>query len=460
MNSYFKTLAGIIVVFILLSGATLARAQSPNVIFILADDMGTYDVGAYGQKLIKTPNIDKLAKEGMRFTQHYAGSAVCAPSRDVLMTGMHTGHSTIRGNYPFETEGNLPIPEASVTAAELFKSKGYTTGMMGKWGLGGPGSTGGPTKQGFDYSLCYLDQRVAHDYYVPYLWKNEEKFMIKENENNARNVYSHDLFFSHAIQFIQDNQQKPFFLYLPFTIPHGKFEVPSVAPYSSEKWSEQQRNYAAMITRMDGDIGKLMDLLKELKLDQNTLVIFSSDNGPVPQMIKQFKSSGPLRANKGDLYEGGIRVPLIARWPGKITPGSVSDHVSAFWDFLPTMGELIGAKAPAKVDGISYLPALFGKKQNKHEFLYWEFFNTRYNQDNSSDKKSKVFLTQQAVRMGDWKAVRVNLNQNPNAPLELYNLKSDIGETKNVAAQNPDIIKKIQNYMAGASQDGVYFSRK
>ncbi|GEO06467.1 N-acetylgalactosamine-6-sulfatase [Adhaeribacter aerolatus] len=433
-----------------------ADDKKPNVIFILADDMGTFDVGAYGQKLIKTPNIDRLAKEGIRFTQHYAGSAVCAPSRDVLMTGMHTGHSTIRGNYPFETEGNLPIPDKSVTVAEIFKSKGYTTGMMGKWGLGGPGSTGGPTKQGFDYSLCYLDQRVAHDYYVPYLWKNEEKLMIPENANGGRNVYSHDLFFSHAVQFIKDNKSKPFFLYLPFTIPHNKYEVPSNAAYANQKWGDNQKNYAAMITKMDGDIGKMMALLKELKLDENTIVFFASDNGPVEQMLKTFGSAGPFRSSKGDLYEGGIRVPLIARWPGKIAPGKVSPHVSMFSDFLPTMSELIGASNPAKVDGISFLPTLLGKSQKAHDFLYWEFFNTKV----VPNQKNQVFMTQQAVRMGDWKAVRVDINKNPNAPLELYNLKTDVGEKNNVAAQNPEILKKIQDYIATTRQDGVYFSKK
>lgn len=442
------------------SGKLKAADNKPNVIFILADDMGYKDLGSYGQTLIKTPNIDRLAKEGMRFTQHYAGSAVCAPSRDVLMTGMHTGHSNIRGNYPFKTEGNLPIPDESVTVAELFKSKGYTTGMMGKWGLGGPGSIGGPTKQGFDYSLAYLDQREAHQYYIPYLWKNEEKFVIKGNQNGAREVYSHDLFAADALRFIRENKQNPFFLYLPFTIPHGIHEVPSNAPYTAKDWPEKQKNYAAMITRLDGDVGKIMALLKELKLDENTIVFFASDNGPTEDMIKQFDSNGPFRGSKGDLYEGGIRVPMIVRWPGKIAPGTVSNHVSAFWDFVPTAGELIGAKAPENIDGISYLPTLLGEKQAQHDFLYWEFFNPRTKSDAQGNKKVTPIFTQQAVRMGDWKAVRTNVSEEPNAPFELYYLKTDIEETKNVAAQNPEIIKKIENYIAGARYDVEYFSRK
>lgn len=426
-----------------------AATQQPNVIFILADDMGYNDLGCYGQKLIKTPNIDKLANEGMRFTQHYAGSAVCAPSRDVLMTGMHTGHSTIRGNFPFETEGNLPIPDKSITVAEIFKTKGYATGMMGKWGLGGPGSTGGPTKQGFDYSFAYLDQREAHNYYIPYLWKNEQKFIIEGNQAGQKKVYSHDLFAADALRFIRENKSKPFFLYLPFTLPHGNFEMPSTAPYAKEKWDGKHKAYAAMISRLDGDVGKIMALLKELKLDENTLVFFASDNGPIPEMIKQFDSNGPFRDHKGDLYEGGLRVPLIARWPGKIAQGKVSAHISGFLDFLPTAAELIDAKT-GKVDGISYLPALLGKKQPAHDFMYWEFFNVK--------GKTSV-MTQQAVRMGDWKAIRTNINNSPNPPLELYNLKTDVGEAQNVAAGHPDIIKRIEGFIAGARYDSEYFKK-
>lgn len=450
----------ILVVFLAgFSEKSKAADNPPNVIFILADDMGHNDLGSYGQKLIQTPNLDRLAEEGMRFSQHYAGSAVCAPSRAVLMTGMHTGHSDIRGNFPFKTEGNLPIPDESVTVAEIFKSKGYTTGMMGKWGLGGPGSVGGPTKQGFDYSLAYLDQRKAHDYYIPYLWENEEKFVIDGNQNGAKGVYSHDLFAEEALKFIRENEKNPFFLYLPFTIPHGEHVIPSNAPYQNEKWSEKQKNYAAMITRLDGDVGKIMSLLKELQLDENTIVFFTSDNGGLPDMIKVFDSNGEFRGNKGDLYEGGIRVPLIVRWPEKIEAGTVSHHVSGFWDFVPTASELIGAKAPENIDGKSYLPTLLGGKQAQHEFLYWEFFNPRTKSDEQGNSHTISVFTQQAVRMGDWKAVRSNLSQNPDAPFELYHLKHDIGETKNVALQNHDIIKKIEYYLAGARYDVEYFKR-
>jgi arylsulfatase A-like enzyme len=376
------------------------------------------------------------------------------------MTGMHTGHSSIRGNYPFKTEGNLPIPDESVTVAEIFKDKGYTTGMMGKWGLGGPGSVGGPTKQGFDYSFAYLDQRQAHDYYIPYLWKNEEKYVIDGNQNGAKGVYSHYLFAEEAFKFIRENEKNPFFLYLPFTIPHGEHVIPSNAPYDTANWTEKQKNYAAMITLMDGDVGKIMDLIKELKLDENTIIFFSSDNGGLRDMVTVFDSNGPFRGIKGDLYEGGIRVPLIVRWPGKIAPGTVSNHVSAFWDFVPTASELIGAKAPENIDGISYLPTLLGGKQPQHEFLYWEFFNPQTKSDEQGNINTISIFTQQAVRMGDWKAVRTNLSQYPNAPFELYNLKNDIGETKNVATQNPNIIRKIEDYVAGARYDVEYFSRK
>lgn len=438
------------------------KEKKPNIIFILADDLGYNDLGCYGQELIKTPNLDRMAEEGIRFTQHYAGSTVCAPSRGVLMTGLHTGHAYIRGNYAYDTEGNLPIPDETVTVAELLKENGYATAVIGKWGLGGPGSSGGPNKQGFDYSFCYLDQRNAHEYYPPYLWKNEKKYLLEGNQGGKKEQYSHDLFTSEALGFIQVQAEKdsPFFLYLPYTIPHGKYQVPEDAPYGNELWPQHIKNYAAMITRMDKDIGRILDLLKKEGSDENTIILFSSDNCPTGSVKKKFNSNGPLRGLKQDLYEGGIRVPLIVRWPGRIQASSVNDHVSAFQDFLPTACGLAGIQAPDEIDGISYLPSLLGKKQKQHDYLYWEFFSYNYNWDQGEKKKPRNTFNKQAVRMKEWKAVRNDLSGNPDAPLELYNLDNDIGETQNVAAQHPEIVKEIKQYMEGDRFDVEYFSKE
>jgi arylsulfatase A-like enzyme len=424
-----------------------STVNKPNIIFILADDLGYGDLGCYGQKQIKTPNLDKMAEEGMRFTQHYAGSTVCAPSRCVLMTGLHTGHCLVRGN------ARVPLRPSDVTVAELLKQAGYTTGIIGKWGLGEPDSTGIPNRQGFDYWFGYLNQGHAHNYYPTYLWRNEEKVQLK---NEVRDVnppggvatkrfeYSHDLFAREALTFVEHNKDNPFFLYLAFTIPHanneaGKegMEVPDYGIYKDKDWPEAQKGHAAMITRMDGDIGKLFAKLKELGIDENTLVFFSSDNGPHREggNNPDFNdSNGPLRGIKRDLYEGGIRVPSLARRPGKIKAGSVTDHICGFWDFLPTCADLAGIEAPKDIDGISMLPTLLGKheKQKKHELLYWEF--------HEQGKK-------QAVRMGEFKGVRLNAAKNPDGPIELYNLKTDIGEKDNIADQHPDIVEKIAQYM-------------
>lgn len=432
-----------------------AKADKPNIIFILADDLGYGDLGCYGQKVIQTPNIDKIAAEGMRFTDHYAGSTVCAPSRCCLMTGFHTGHALIRGN------ANVPLRPTDVTVAELLKGAGYATGIIGKWGLGEEGSTGIPNRQGFDYWFGYLNQRHAHNYYPEYLWRNEEKFKLENEVNHIiggqdrtpggvatkRVQYSHDLFAEEALTFVERNKDRRFFLYLPFTIPHANneagnkgMEVPSLEPYQDMDWPEPQKGHAAMITRMDGDIGRLMAKLKALGLDNNTFVMFSSDNGPHKEGggdPEFFHSSGLLKGYKRAVYEGGIRVPLIARWPGRIAAGTVSHHVSAFWDFLPTCCELAGVEPPEGIDGISMIPTLLdqGRKQGEHEYLYWEF--------HEQGKK-------QAVRMGDWKGVRLNVAKEPDGPIELYNLKDDLGETKNVAARHPKIVAKIEECMKAA----------
>jgi arylsulfatase A-like enzyme len=427
-----------------------SSSNKPNIIFILADDLGYGDLGCFGQKRIKTPSLDKMAEQGMRLTQHYAGSTVCAPSRCVLMTGLHTGHCLVRGN------ARVPLRPSDVTVAELLKKAGYATGIVGKWGLGEPDSTGIPNRQGFDYWFGYLNQRHAHNYYPAYLWRNQEKFLLK-NEVKSINPpggvatkkveYSHDLIAKEALAFVERSKDGPFFLYLALTIPHANnearkegMEVPDYGIYADKDWPEPQKGHAAMITRMDGDIGKLFAKLKELGIDKNTFVFFSSDNGPHREggNNPNFNdSNGPLRGIKRDLYEGGIRVPTLARWPGKVKPGSVTNHISAFWDFLPTCAELAGFKPPEDIDGISMVPALLGKskKQKKHKFLYWEF--------HEQGKR-------QAVRMGEWKGVRLNANKKPNGPIELYNLKTDIGEKQNIADQHPDIVAKIEGYMKTA----------
>ena len=431
----------------LATASNAAPAAKPNIIFILADDLGYGDLACYGQARIQTPHLDQMAREGMRFTQCYAGSTVCAPSRCALMTGLHTGHCWIRGN------ARVPLRPEDVTIAELMKGAGYATGLVGKWGLGNEDTTGVPNKQGFDYFFGYLDQGHAHNYYPTYLWCNEEKVALKNEEDPKHKgvaikkvEYSHDLFANEALQFVEKHRADPFFLYLAFTIPHTNneagavthngMEVPDLGPYKDQPWPEPEKGKAAMITRMDADIGRLFAKLKELGIDDNTLVVFASDNGshkeggPDPEF---FKSCGPLRGFKRAMYEGGIRVPGIARWPGKIKPGVVSDQPWAFWDVMPTLCDVAKMDVPKGIDGVSILPTLLanGDKQVQHEFFYWEFHEGG---------------SKQAVRMGNWKAVRLAVGQ----PLELYDLATDIGETKNVATDHPDVIEKIETYLKTA----------
>jgi arylsulfatase A-like enzyme len=415
-------------------------ARAPNIVFILADDLGYGDLGCYGQKQIRTPNIDALAKEGLRFTQCYAGSTVCAPSRCCLMTGLHTGHARVRGN------ANVPLRPEDATVAELLKKQGYATGLCGKWGLGEAGSTGTPNKKGFDFFFGYLNQVHAHNYYPDFLWKNGEKIPLEGNVvvkgvAAKRAVYSPDLVVKEALDFIDANKDKPFFLYFAATLPHanneaGKegMEIPSDAPYSDKPWPQAQKNHAAMISRLDADVGTIVKKLKDLGLDGDTIVFFSSDNGPHKEGGADpafFESSGPLRGFKRSMTEGGIRVPMIVRWPGHIKPGT-SDLVWAFWDFPPTAAELAGGKAPERIDGLSVAPTLLGKgEQKRHEFLYWEFH------ENGS---------KQAVRTGDWKTIRLTSS----GPLELYDLAKDLGEKHDVAAQHPGIVAKVAEYMKTA----------
>jgi arylsulfatase A-like enzyme len=423
-------------------------AERPNVIFVMADDLGYGDLGCYGQQTIATPHLDQMAAEGMRFTDCYAGSTVCAPSRCVLMTGLHTGHCYIRGNAGQQGE-RVPLRSEDVTVAEVMKSAGYATGIVGKWGLGEPDTTGIPNRQGFDYWFGYLNQGRAHNYYPEYLWRNEEKVPLEGNVEEQRNVatqreqYTHDLFTEDALQFIDRHQDEPFFLYLAYTIPHANnergralgdgMEVPDYGSYGNRDWPDPEKGKAAMIERLDRDMGRLFDKLKEAGIDESTVVFFTSDNGPHreggvdPTVVN---SSGPLRGIKRDLYEGGIRVPTIARWPGRIETGSVSDHPWAFWDVLPTCADLGGAATPSGLDGISVVPELLGRsdEQPKHDALYWEFHE-------------RVF--KQAVRVGDWKAVRNGYDN----PVELYDLAQDLGEKNDLAKQHPDIVARMTQYI-------------
>ncbi len=423
--------------------------RRPNIILVLADDLGYGDLSCYGQKRFTTPNIDRLASEGMRFTQVYAGSTVCAPSRCALMTGFHTGHALVRGNHG---GGGIPLRPQDITVAEILKQANYATGAFGKWGLGVVGTTGHPNKKGFDEWFGYLDQAHAHFYYADHLFKNSEKISLDGTQ------YSHDLIVDAALEFIKKNKGGPFFLYLSPTIPHASLEVPDDSlkkylgtypekPFSGDHYTKQETPraaFAAMIDRFDQGIGRMMKLLRESGIDEDTIVFLTSDNGPHREGGSDpefFNSSGPLRGIKRDLYEGGIRVPMIARWPGKIKAGTISNQVWAFWDFLPTVAEVVGVKPPKKTDGLSMLPALLGKAQKDHRYLYWEFFERGF---------------QQAIRHKDWKAVRLEVGK----PLELYNLDGDIGERNDIAAKHPDVVAQIEKLLKKARSESEHWPRK
>lgn len=427
-------------------------AKRPNIIFIMADDLGYGHLGCYGQKLIRTPNIDKMATEGMRFAQHYAGSSVCAPSRCVLMTGLHGGHARVRDNAIRIKRAGLskrvPLEPEDTTVAEVLKGAGYVTGIFGKWGLGEPDTTGVPNKQGFDEWFGYLNQRRAHRYYPEYLWHNGKKFALTGNIGGKDLQYSHDIIVEHAMEFIRSNRDRPFFCYLPVTIPHVELVVPgdSVRQYRGKFKEERIKDprpdyispkesfatFAGMISRLDDGVGKIIAMLKRLNIDENTIVFFTSDNGPQSghwhRLYEMFNGSGPLRGAKGSLYEGGIRVPMIVRWPGKIRVGVLTDQVSYFCDFLPTAAELAGVEPTENIDGVSIVPTLLGYKQKNRNCLYWEL--RRY----------------QALRMGDWKGIR----RGKKGKLELYNLRIDMGETTDVADKYPELIARIKKYMETA----------
>lgn len=455
---------------------TAEKLQKPNIIYILADDAGVYDLGCYGQKIIKTPNIDKLAKEGMRFTQHYSGAPVCAPARGTLMTGKHTGHATIRDNKELKPEGQFPLKEKDITIGEILQKEGYTTATIGKWGLGGPNSDGAPWKQGFNYFYGYLCQRAAHNYYPVYLWENKKRVKLNNRDFSAHqtfvgnpgnpsdfekysgNDYAPDKMTEKVEEFIRTNKDNPFFLYWANPAPHVALQVPEDSLVQYENIEEvgaylgrggylpHQRPraaYAAMMSRMDGDIGKMMELLKELGIDDNTIIFFTSDNGPSfagGADYEYFQSAGELRGLKQDLYEGGIRVPLIVRWNNKIQPESITDHISAFWDVLPTLTDIVGTKNPKKIDGISFLPTLLSQEdQKQHEYLYWEY-------------GSKI----KAIRKGDWKAVQLS----PFGSVQLYNLAQDPSEKHNVARKNKELAKEMKELLKTARTPSSTFKMK
>jgi len=432
------------VALLLLAAAVPQEARKPNLIFIHSDDLGYGDLSCYGQKRFGTPRLDRMAAEGLRFTSYYAGNTVCAPSRCALMTGYHMGHAYIRGNL------ELPLRADDITVAKLLKSSGYSTAVIGKWGLGLENNSGRPDRQGFDYSFGYLDHRHAHRQYTDHLFRNGERVELDGK------AWSNDLFTQESLDFVEKNKSTPFFLYLAYTNPHAELWVPGDSleefkgRFPEKPWLNGQGDapgakgyrsqetphaaFAAMVTRMDRAVGQLLDKVKALGLDENTLVFFTSDNGPHREGGADpdfFQSYGPLKGIKRDLTEGGIRVPMIARWPGKIAAGTVTDVALAHWDFLPTACELTGAKAPEGIDGISYAPTLFGKEQKPHDYLYWEFFECGYDQ---------------AIRMGDWKGIRNGLGE----PLQLFNLRTDLHEDTDVADKNPEVVAKLEAQMKAA----------
>ncbi|MGZ4961505.1 MAG: arylsulfatase [Limisphaerales bacterium] len=427
-------------------------ANTPNIIFILADDLGYGQLSCYGEKKYQTPNIDRLATEGIKFTQAYAGSTVCAPSRSTLMTGLHTGHTPVRNN-----GGGKFLSDKDVTVAEVLKQGGYVNGMFGKWGLGVETTPGAPWKQGFDEFFGYLHQVHAHFYYPYWMWGTDTKVFFPENEGGKHARYSHDEIQKHALDFIRRNKDKKFFCYIPYTVPHveltvpedslkkyrGKFAPETPLPDNRAGYlgaEEPYATFAAMVDRLDGSVGEIMALLKDLNIDDNTIVFFSGDNGPQAghwqRVADFFNGAGGLRGYKSDFYEGGIRVPLIARWPGKIKPGSVSDRLCAFYDFLPTAADLAGVKPPVAVDGISLVPTLFGKKQKEHEYLYFEMPTMK------GDHRTG------AVRTGDWKLVKTKAADD--AKLELYNLKTDPVEQHDIADAHPEIMSKMKKILVEA----------
>lgn len=448
--------------------------RPPNILWIVADDLGYGELGCYGQEWIKTPSLDELAAEGMRFTQFYAGSPVCAPSRCVMMTGKHTGHAAIRDNrdpkhskefmsdHGLEFSGQTPLPAEEVTVAEIFKRKGYATAAIGKWGLGQFGTSGDPLVRGFDFFYGYNCQRHAHNHYPEYLWRNRTKETLPGNPGRATGkTHSQDRFIAEAKQFLREHKSQPWLLYLPFTIPHLAIQVPeeSLAQYdgviAEAEYAHKgyyphktpRAGYAAMVSHMDKGIGEILALLDELDLADNTIVVFTSDNGPTYDRLggsdsNFFDSAAGMRGRKGSVYEGGLRVPLIVRWPGKVSPDTTSDLPCAAWDLLPTFCAAADIKPPQGIDGVSLLPTLLGEDgQTKHDILYWEF---------------PSYGGQQAVRHGRWKALRREIFKG-NREWELYDLVSDPNETRDLAAEKPEVVEEMAGLAEGSRVESEFF---
>ena len=435
-----------IIFLLLVISAFAQKTTKPNIIFIFADDLGYGDIGCYGQQKIETPNIDKLAQKGMKFTQFYAGSTVCAPSRSSFLTGLHTGHTAIRGNVSYPPEGQTPIPDSVITFANILQQNDYATAAFGKWGLGYITTSGDPNKKGFDLFYGYNCQSLAHNYYPDHLWNNHDRIDFAAKDS----VYSADIIHQQALQYLKNAGDKPFFMYLPYTIPHGEVIVPhdSIYYYYIKKFNEQpvvakrmydgrplgeypHASFAAMVSRLDKYVGEIVKLIEEKGIANNTLIIFTSDNGPHKEGggdPEFFNSNGIYKGIKRDLYEGGIRVPFIAYWPGKIR-ASVIDKPAALWDMYPTFLQMASVPVKKEIDGISLVPTLFQTgKQKQHEYFYWEF--------HENDGR-------QAIRWGKWKAIKLAVTKISDVAIELYDLNKDPQEMNNVAAQNPNIVKKM-----------------
>lgn len=452
---------------VLVTAAAVAQTSRPNIILILADDLGYGELGCYGQKQIKTPHLDRLAAEGMRFTQFYAGNTVCAPSRSVLMTGLHMGHTRVRGNAGNRNPEAQTLQPGDVTVARVLQQAGYATGLVGKWGLGEVDSPGEPRKHGFDYYFGFLNQTHAHNHFPAFLWRNGEKVPLPNvvtpvgevpgaGYATKRVVYADDLCADDSRAFIARNKDRPFFLFVSLVTPHANNErsrelgdgneVPDYGDYAGKPWKDPVKGHAAMVSRLDRDVGRLMAQLKELNLDERTAVFFSSDNGPHREGGPDyepnfFEASGPLRGIKRSLTDGGIRVPFLARWPGQIKPGTVSNHVGYFGDLMATWAELGGTQPPAKTDGISLVPTLLGRgTQAKHEYLYWEFYEQG--------------VSQAVLLDGHWKAIRL---KTLNAPIELYDLGSNLAEKPDVAAQHPDLVARAAALFKSARFDNEHW---
>lgn len=419
-------------------GATSAATRErPNIIYLMADDMGWGDAGCYGQKHIRTPNIDRLAREGRRFTDVYAGGSVCAPSRSVLMTGQHLGHTRVRGNSGMTggvgPQRRVPLEPEDVTVAMLLQRAGYATGITGKWGLGEPDTAGIPNRKGFDEWFGYLNQQHAHTYYTDHLWRNTERVTLRGNLDGRTTEYSHDLFAEFTLDFVRRHRERKFFLYLAWTLPHGKYVVPSLETYADQDWPQDYKVHAAMVTRLDRDLGRLLALLQELGLDEQTVVFFCSDNGGVERRDGVLDSVGPFRGKKGQQTEGGLRVPMIVRWPGRIAAGTVSHAPWYFADVLPTLCEIGGAAVTGRIDGISVWPTILGRDQAelRTRRMYWEQYSGGF---------------QQAVRWGNWKAHHTPAR----GAFELYDLATDQMEEKNVAARHPEVVRELKAFLASA----------